>query len=221
MKTRTAQLAGIASTVAVASIAVAGCGGGSSSSAASSLTTSSSPAPSMSTGQPSGADRSPLPSGTPSTTTSGNGSTTGTPRCTVANLQITIGDGNADMQGSHVALRFKNTGSSACELTGAPGVSYVTGSTGTQVGSPATRIKGFTPVTIAPGATASAGLFMSSAPTKTPSCQTISVRGLRVYPPDSTEAAFVPTTQTACKAPMNGPFLKVGPIQPGADNADV
>ncbi|WP_246104606.1 DUF4232 domain-containing protein [Rudaeicoccus suwonensis] len=125
------------------------------------------------------------------------------------------------MQGSHVALRFKNTGSSACELTGAPGVSYVTNSSGTQVGAPATRIKGFTPVTIAPGATASAGLFLSSAPEKTPSCQTISVRGLRVYPPDSTEAAFVPTTQTACKAPMNGPFLKVGPIQPGADNADV
>ncbi|WP_246136361.1 DUF4232 domain-containing protein [Leekyejoonella antrihumi] len=122
------------------------------------------------------------------------------------------------MQGSHSSLRFTNIGSSACELTGAPGVSYVTGNSGTQVGDPATRVLGHQVVTIKPGATASAGLFRSSAPEKTPSCHQVSVRGLRVYPPDSKTAAFVPSAGTACKAPMNGPYLKVGPVLPGANN---
>lgn len=140
------------------------------------------------------------------------------PRCMTEHLRITLTYGNSDMQGSHSSLQFTNTGTRPCELTGAPGVSYVAGNAGHQVGLPATRIIGHQRVVIQPGGTASAGLFRSSAPEKTPSCRKVPVRGLRVYPPDSYTAALVAAPGTACAAPLNGPFLKVGPVLPGSHN---
>jgi hypothetical protein len=131
---------------------------------------------------------------------------------------MSLGDGNSDPQGTHWALRFTNVGDSACKLTGAPGVSYVAGSTGQQVGKPAARIVGQTPVVIKPGGTASAGLFMSSAPRKS-ACQQVSVRGLRIYPPDSYKAGYLTHADVSCTT--GGPYLRVGAILPGPNNADV
>lgn len=142
------------------------------------------------------------------------------PRCTVSQLRLSLGDGNADMQGTHWALRFTNISGTVCKLTGAPGVSYVAGSDGHQVGLPATRIRGYQPVVLIPNATASAGLFTSSAPEKS-SCQQVDVRGLRVYPPDSRQAAYLPHPAVACAGATSGPFLRVGPVLPGPNNADV
>ncbi|WP_281276208.1 DUF4232 domain-containing protein [Flexivirga caeni] len=142
------------------------------------------------------------------------------PRCTVAQLKVSVGMGNADMQGAHRPLQFTNIGKAACELTGAPGVSYVAGNDGHQVGSAAQRIIGHQQVVIQPNATASAGLFLSSAPQKS-NCTQMKVRGIRVYPPDSYQAAFVPMQGITCKPPQNGPFLRVGPILPGPNNDGV
>jgi len=115
-------------------------------------------------------------------------------------------------------LRFTNTGPATCTLHGAPGVSYVTTEGGDQVGEPATRNTDGPEVALAPGETASAGLFLSSAPLKTPDCERLDVPGLRVYPPGSTEATFVEHASTTCEPPLVGPFLRVGPVEPGADN---
>ncbi|ATE54015.1 MULTISPECIES: DUF4232 domain-containing protein [Actinosynnema] len=144
----------------------------------------------------------------------------GPAKCQTAQLRIEFGQGNADMQGAHLPLRFTNTGQAACTLQGAPGVSYVTGDSGEQVGEPATRDVNGPLVTLNPGETASAGVFLSSAPQKTPDCQQVPVRGLRIYPPDNTAAAFVPDDTYACAPPLNGPFLRVGPVKPGPDNTD-
>ncbi|WP_238413142.1 DUF4232 domain-containing protein [Saccharothrix deserti] len=122
------------------------------------------------------------------------------------------------MQGTHVPLGFTNTASQPCALHGAPGVSYVTGENGEQIGLPATRETEGSVVTIAPGETASAGLFMSSAPPKTPDCAQVRVGGLRVFPPNTTEPVFVEHDAIACEPPRDGPFLEVGPIEPGEDN---
>lgn len=135
--------------------------------------------------------------------------------CSVGQLRITVGHGNADMQGSHRPLRFTNVSDKVCKLTGAPGVSYVAGSDGHQVGKPAQRIVGHQPIVLIPNATASAGLFISSAPHKS-GCATVTARGIRVYPPDSYQAAFVPLSEVTCTT--GGPYLKVGPILPGPNN---
>lgn len=137
--------------------------------------------------------------------------------CTVEQLRISVGGGNADPQGAHRSLRFTNTSNSVCKLTGAPGVSYVAGNDGHQVGPPAKRIVGHQPIVLIPNATASAGLFISSAPHKS-ACAKATVRGLRVYPPDSYQAAFVPMTEVTCASAKLGPYLKVGPILPGPNN---
>lgn len=138
--------------------------------------------------------------------------------CSVKQLRITLGSGNADMQGSHRPLRFTNISNTVCKLTGAPGVSYVGGSNGHQLGKPAQRIVGHQPIVLIPNQTAAAGLFISSAPRKS-ACAQATARGIRVYPPDSYQAAFVALPEVTCTT--GGPYLKVGPILPDADNTGV
>lgn len=138
--------------------------------------------------------------------------------CGVRQLRITVGTGNSDMQGTHRPLQFTNIGDKVCKLTGAPGVSFVAGDDGHQVGKPAQRIVGHQPIVLIPNATASAGLFISSAPRKS-DCAKARARGIRVYPPDSYQAAFVPMPEVTCTT--GGPYLKVGPLQPGSENTGV
>lgn len=139
-------------------------------------------------------------------------------RCPTSGLSVEVGSGNNDMQGAHLPLRFTNTTDRPCTLHGAPGVSYVTAEGGEQIGLPATRRVDGPVVTLAPGVTASAGLFVSSAPRKTPDCDQVRTGGLRVYPPNGTESRFVSYDGTACAPPLDGPFLEVGPVRPGPDN---
>jgi len=174
---------------------------------AQSATSPSDPAPTSRTSQP----KSTKP---PATSSPGDKPV---PRCTVDQLKLSIGTGNADMQGAHRPLRFTNISDTVCKLTGAPGVSYVAGDDGHQVGRPADRIVGHQPVVLIPNATASAGLFLSSAPRKS-TCQQVSVRGIRVYPPDSYRAAYLPLPEVTCKPPQSRSYLEVGPILPGPNN---
>lgn len=139
--------------------------------------------------------------------------------CSVGQLRITVGSGNADMQGSHRPLQFTNVSNKVCKLTGAPGVSFRSASSGGhQVGKPAQRIVGHQPIVLIPNGTASAGLFISSAPRKS-DCAKADARGIRVYPPDSYKFAFVALHEVTCTT--GGPYLKVGPLQPGSANAGV
>jgi hypothetical protein len=171
-------------------------------------------------GQESTRSPSMLLSPTPSATAASGLTPTSTDgRCATADLRVGVGDNaNNDMQGAHVPLQFTNKSSTPCTLHGAPGVSYVTAEGGAQVGEPATRNTDGPEVVLNPGETASAGLFLSSAPLKTPDCERVEVPGLRVYPPGATEATFVEHTATSCEPPLVGPFLTVGPVEPGPDN---
>lgn len=140
------------------------------------------------------------------------------PLCTVGQLHITVGGGNADMQGAHRSLRFTNIGDKTCKLTGAPGVSYRSAARGGhQIGLPAHRIIGHQPIVLIPNAIGSAGIFISSAPRKS-GCAKVTARGIRVYPPDSYKAAFVPMPEVVCASATSGPYLKVGPILPGPNH---
>ncbi|MGH3246507.1 MAG: DUF4232 domain-containing protein [Trebonia sp.] len=197
-----------------AGVLVAGCGPSSSSSAG-------------------GAGSSSAGAGASSSGAGGSGSASGTAACASADLQVSLGGGpGSGMSQNHTGLQLKNVGSSACTLYGYPGVSWVAGADGHQVGAAA--VKQADPsgaaeatVTLAPGAVASApldivdaGVFSRSA------CKPVPVRGLRVYPPGETAAMFLsmPTTSGGygeCSVPTVGPALTVGylqaGVQPGGD----
>jgi hypothetical protein len=122
---------------------------------------------------------------------------------------------------------LRNVGSSACALYGYPGVSWVAGADGHQVGAAATRQPDPTggaegAVTLAPGALASAPLdIVDAAAIPQSACKPVPVRGLRVYPPGNTAAMFIPLATAAggygeCSVPTQSPTLIVGYMQPGA-----
>ena len=108
-------------------------------------------------------------------------------------------------------LVFTNTGSHACELRGFPGVSYVAGDDGHQVG-PAAQETGERAgeVVLRPGGQAAALVqFVQVANFDAAVCQPTPVRGLRVYPPGDTASLFVPAAGTGCAGTPPGPQLTV------------
>lgn len=131
------------------------------------------------------------------------------------------------MSQNHIGLQFRNVGSSACTLYGYPGVSWVAGADGHQVGAPAVRQPDITggaeqTVTVAAGALASAPLDIVDASVIPPSeCKPVPVLGLRVYPPGEQAALFfsLPTGTGGygeCSLATKQVVLSIGYLQPGA-----
>lgn len=153
----------------------------------------------------------------------GSGTSSGTAACTSAHLQASLGGGaGAGMSQIHTGLQLRNTGPAACTLYGYPGVSWVGGADGHQVGAAATRQTGSggsaeKTVTLAPGALASAPLDMVQGGGGLPAsqCEPVPVRGLRVYPPGEKAALFIPLTNTECSKVTVAPMLSVGYLQAG------
>lgn len=142
-------------------------------------------------------------------------------RCTVDELQGAIDDGGGGAAGSYgVALILTNTGDRTCELQGWPGVSFVGGGDGTQLGASATldRASEHPTVQIAPGGYAQAILTMVQAANyDAAECQPQQSEGFRVYPPGSTASLYIGAGGdlfTACTTP-SVQQLSVGAIQPG------
>ncbi|MGH3470351.1 MAG: DUF4232 domain-containing protein, partial [Thermocrispum sp.] len=111
-----------------------------------------------------------------------------------------------------------NKSGSACVIQGFPGVSFVAGNDGHQVGAAAYRdgAKG-SPVTLKPGATAYAAVGFTQVRNFDPAdCKPTPVRGLRVYPPQETESMFLRNSGTGCaNADLGDNQLKVQTIRPG------
>jgi hypothetical protein len=128
------------------------------------------------------------------------------PECKAANLTPHLGPGAGAGAGSRYhALQFTNAGEATCVLRGFPGVSYMDGVNGTQVGAPAVHTgSGGTPVSLAHGQTASALLQEANTQNFPPNdCHPVPVRGFRVYAPGDTTAMFVPfgsVDATACSS---------------------
>lgn len=128
---------------------------------------------------------------TPAVTTPAPG---GVPRCTTAELRGTLGTGDAGAGSVFRPLLLTNTGTRTCELVGYPGVSYVAGDDGHQVG-PAAEMDGprTAQVDLAPGKAAVAQVRMVNVRNfDEAACRPVAVRGLRVYPPGDTASLFVP-----------------------------
>lgn len=152
----------------------------------------------------------------PATTVPSTTVPSGPPPCQTANLAASLGSPNGAAGTIYYTLTLTNKGSSTCTMFGYPGVSFVTGPSGTQVGAAATRTGGATPtvVTVAPSASAHATLGISEASNYGPGCEMTPVTGLRVYPPGQTGALYVAHTGTGC-ANSADILLHVGPVVSG------
>jgi hypothetical protein len=157
--------------------------------------------PSQATASPSGQASAPVPQRT---------------RCTAGDLRLSLGGGDAAAGTVYRTLRFTNVSGRSCTLRGYPGVSYVAGDDGHQVGGPAARTpEGGTPIRLGSGQTASAVVGLVNVHNyEAATCRPQPVRGLRVYPPDETRSTFVALRNTGCANPAVNQ-LTVSALQPG------
>ena len=138
------------------------------------------------------------------------------PRCTTGELSLSLGTGDAATGSVYRPLIFTNTSSHTCELRGFPGVSYVAGDDGHQVG-PAADMSGERggQVAVAPGGRAQAQLQLVNVQNFDPAaCHPVPVRGLRVYPPGDTASLFVQMDGTGCSTPPPGNQLSIQTVTP-------
>lgn len=137
--------------------------------------------------------------------------------CTAADLTLTVGDGEGTAGTVYRPLRFTNSGGRVCTIQGFPGVSYVAGADGHQVGPAAFRdgTKGAV-VTLRPGQVAAATVgFVNVRNYDDAACQPTPVLGIRVYPPHDTAAMFVPLEGLGCMRTPPGNQLTVRTVNPG------
>ncbi|MDM7887995.1 DUF4232 domain-containing protein [Curtobacterium sp. RHCJP20] len=219
----------LASTGVVLALALTGCSSSGSDTAPTATETV--------TATPSAGSPSSIASSTPSSSTAasgtggsasggsaGGGTGSDGGRCATGSLTGSIESGSGGAAGStYVHLALRNTGSTTCTLQGWPGVSFVGGGSGEQIGAAATRdeASAHPTVTLAPGAVAVAPLKITQAENyPTAKCDPVAADGFRVYPPGSTESLFVRDSGvTACRSTDAG-LLNVQGLVPEGQAAD-
>jgi len=135
--------------------------------------------------------------------------------CKVAELKLGLAGGDAGAGTVHRELRFTNTGGRTCVIQGFPGVSYVAGDDGHQVGPAAFREGKKGPaISLKPGQTVFAPLGFVQVRNYDPAvCKPTEVRGLRVYPPHEYDSMYVPAPGTGCAGTPPGNQLTVQTIR--------
>jgi hypothetical protein len=134
-------------------------------------------------------------------------------RCATSQLAGSLGSAEGAAGTIYYQLQLRNISAAACVLQGYPGVSFVAGADGHQVGDPAARVAGSAPSRVlAPGESAGATLAIVDASNFGTPCDLTNVLGLRVYPPDQTTALFVPHADKAC-ANAQDLTLRIEPLQ--------
>jgi Protein of unknown function (DUF4232) len=136
--------------------------------------------------------------------------------CTAAGLQVKVVPGSNAAGHIGLVIVFTNTSAWTCTMDGHPGVSFVTGPSGTQVGEAAQRAgTAPSPVTLAPNGTAHANLLLVNVANYPPNtCKPKPAAGVRVYPPDNTTAVFASSPQQICTVKGAG-IAQVYSVEPG------
>jgi hypothetical protein len=105
-------------------------------------------------------------------------------------------------------------------MFGYPGVSFVSGIAGRQLGGSALRNATFAPHTVllSPGATAHASMQVIVAQNYPASaCKPVTAHWLRVYPPDQFTATYVQFTAVTCTGAVpGGSTLGIYVVRPGS-----
>jgi uncharacterized protein DUF4232 len=138
-----------------------------------------------------------------------------TTECKVPDLKVSLGGGDSAAGTTYRAVVFTNKGTRTCTVQGFPGVSYVTGDDGHQVGPAAYRTgaKGAL-ITLKPGGSASADVgFVQVRNFDAGVCRPTEVRGLRIYPPHEYNSVFLPAPGTGCAGTPPGNQLTVATLK--------
>jgi hypothetical protein len=120
--------------------------------------------------------------------------------CKAADVSLSLGQGDAGAGSAYRPLNIKNTSGKPCTIQGFPGVSYVGGNDGQQIGPPAFRAgdKGEA-IKLNPGQSAAADIQFVQVRNFDPAvCKPTPVKGLRIYLPQETASNFVPDPGTGC-----------------------
>jgi uncharacterized protein DUF4232 len=178
-----------------------------------------------STAASSAAPASSAPSSAPTTTgATAPPSTPSAPACSTADLSGTVNtsQGGAAAGSTYYPLNLTNTSKSSCYLFGYPGVSFVTGPSGSQIGEPASRNPAIAPSTVIvpPGGTAHVTVQVVDPLNYSKSdCQPVTAHWLKVFPPGQFTALYIKFTATTCsvKLPSKlGVPLTVDAVKGGA-----
>jgi type II secretory pathway component GspD/PulD (secretin) len=124
--------------------------------------------------------------------------------CTTSTLHASLGQPGAAAGSAYYPIIFTNTSSSACTLYGYPGVSFVTGPGGSQVGAAATEnpAQAKKLITLAPDGSANALLQVVDAenyPNK--DCGLVTAHWLKIYPPNQSSALYLSFSAKTCAKP--------------------
>jgi Protein of unknown function (DUF4232) len=157
----------------------------------------------------------------PQPSSTGSAGVTG---CATSGLKVKVdtAQGGAAAGSTYVPIDFTNTTGSTCTMFGYPGVSFVTGAPGSQLGRPAKRNPAdqATTVMLAPGAVAHATLQVAEAGNYDPSaCKPVTAHWLRVYPPNQFSPVYAKYTVQVCSAKLPhglGSQLGIYVVRPGA-----
>jgi hypothetical protein len=145
----------------------------------------------------------------------------GPPPCPTSALRVSVSASQGAAAGSsYYPIVFTNISGTACTLFGYPGVSFVTGAGGSQIGIPATENPAHPRqlITLAPGQAGHAELQVANAENYPPAnCGMVTAHWLRVYPPNQTAPLYASFTAQACANPRT--ILTVQTVQPGASGA--
>ena len=139
--------------------------------------------------------------------------------CPTSELVPSVGTGNGAAGSTYYPLDFTNISHTACTLFGYPGVSYVTGTGGSQIGRAASRNPEFssTLVTLAPGGAAYSMLQVVDAMNYPNSaCHLVTAHWLKIYPPNQTAPLYLSFTAPACSSRAKSVhILSVEAVRPG------
>lgn len=136
--------------------------------------------------------------------------------CSSGQLTVNMSSLGGAAGSRYYQLRFTNSSSRACTLTGYSGVSFVS-SNGDQVGAAAQReASSYSPVLIEPSTATYEMLRQVNAEDYPPaSCQTVPVRGVRVYAPEQTASTVLPLAGQGCQS-KSVELLYVWPVRSSA-----
>lgn len=170
-------------------------------------------------GTPASASPSPASPGS----TGGPGSTAAAGPCPASALTVTVDvrQGSGAAGSAYYPIDFANTSAAVCTMFGYPGVSFVTGQGGTEIGRPASRDSAAPPatVTLAPGGFAHAVLQVVDAGNYDASaCHPVTAHWLRVFPPGQSGPRYASFTTQVCSARLPaklGSPLSVFPVRDG------
>jgi hypothetical protein len=161
---------------------------------------------------------SPSPSSSPASPATGSAKS----QCATSDLVAKVARtaGGAAAGSSYVGLDFTNISTHSCVMFGYPGVSWVTGMRGSQIGDAAARTTGFPSVTVtlAPSGAAHAWLQIADAGNfAASSCHPVAAHWLRIIPPDQYHSLYAKFNSLACSGKITGGSqpLQVLPVRAG------